>query len=166
MSLPLSWNLRSRVALSKPCLPPGKTLLLGPVTTDKDVSFSWSRSNYRSLNSRYVSSSKLQYKLSEFLYVFLFLILLLNMVSFPHLNLHTEPNLFGRSLAACEILYNAGYRNLFWVQGGLEAAEEEVRYYPKTSSEFRSTCLFSGLSSFSAFFATLTYLFYSNQISF
>ncbi|WOH10601.1 hypothetical protein DCAR_0730070 [Daucus carota subsp. sativus] len=30
-----------------------------------------------------------------------------------------------RSLAACEILYNAGYRNLFWVQGGLEAAEEE-----------------------------------------
>ncbi|KAG6686383.1 hypothetical protein I3842_11G015400 [Carya illinoinensis] len=31
----------------------------------------------------------------------------------------------GRSLAACELLYNAGYRNLFWVQGGLEAAEEE-----------------------------------------
>lgn len=30
-----------------------------------------------------------------------------------------------RSLAACEALYNAGYRNLFWVQGGLEAAEEE-----------------------------------------
>ncbi|XP_043726292.1 rhodanese-like domain-containing protein 11, chloroplastic isoform X2 [Telopea speciosissima] len=30
-----------------------------------------------------------------------------------------------RSLAACEQLYNAGYRNLFWVQGGLEAAEEE-----------------------------------------
>ncbi|XP_050223184.1 rhodanese-like domain-containing protein 11, chloroplastic isoform X2 [Mercurialis annua] len=30
-----------------------------------------------------------------------------------------------RSLAACESLYNAGYRNLFWVQGGLEAAEEE-----------------------------------------
>ncbi|XP_065874471.1 rhodanese-like domain-containing protein 11, chloroplastic [Euphorbia lathyris] len=30
-----------------------------------------------------------------------------------------------RSLAACEMLYNAGYRNLFWVQGGLEAAEEE-----------------------------------------
>lgn len=30
-----------------------------------------------------------------------------------------------RSLAACELLYNAGYRNLFWVQGGLEAAEEE-----------------------------------------
>ncbi|XP_008464502.2 rhodanese-like domain-containing protein 11, chloroplastic [Cucumis melo] len=30
-----------------------------------------------------------------------------------------------RSLAACEILYNAGYRNLFWVQGGLDAAEEE-----------------------------------------
>ena len=31
-----------------------------------------------------------------------------------------------RSLAACELLYNAGYRNLFWVQEGLEAAEEEV----------------------------------------
>ncbi|KAB1217267.1 Rhodanese-like domain-containing protein 11, chloroplastic [Morella rubra] len=30
-----------------------------------------------------------------------------------------------RSLAACEVLYNAGYRNLFLVQGGLEAAEEE-----------------------------------------
>ncbi|XP_059639289.1 rhodanese-like domain-containing protein 11, chloroplastic isoform X2 [Cornus florida] len=30
-----------------------------------------------------------------------------------------------RSLAACELLYNAGYRNLFWVQRGLEAAEEE-----------------------------------------
>ncbi|GKV25258.1 hypothetical protein SLEP1_g34720 [Rubroshorea leprosula] len=30
-----------------------------------------------------------------------------------------------RSLAACELLYNSGYRNLFWVQGGLEAAEEE-----------------------------------------
>ncbi|KAI9108930.1 hypothetical protein K1719_020235 [Acacia pycnantha] len=30
-----------------------------------------------------------------------------------------------RSLAACEILYNAGYTNLFWVQGGLEAAEDE-----------------------------------------
>lgn len=30
-----------------------------------------------------------------------------------------------RSLAACEQLYNAGYRNLFWVQGGLEAADEE-----------------------------------------
>ncbi|KAL4346369.1 hypothetical protein GQ457_17G017830 [Hibiscus cannabinus] len=30
-----------------------------------------------------------------------------------------------RSLAACEILCNAGYKNLFWVQGGLEAAEEE-----------------------------------------
>ncbi|KAF7838234.1 rhodanese-like domain-containing protein 11, chloroplastic isoform X1 [Senna tora] len=31
-----------------------------------------------------------------------------------------------RSLAACEILYNAGYKNLFWVQGGLEAAEDEA----------------------------------------
>ncbi|CAN6244979.1 unnamed protein product [Urochloa humidicola] len=30
-----------------------------------------------------------------------------------------------RSLAACEQLYNAGFENLFWVQGGLEAAEEE-----------------------------------------
>ncbi|KAL6973130.1 hypothetical protein U1Q18_027309 [Sarracenia purpurea var. burkii] len=33
--------------------------------------------------------------------------------------------MMGRSLAACELLYNAGYRNLFWIQGGLEAAEEE-----------------------------------------
>lgn len=30
-----------------------------------------------------------------------------------------------RSLAACDVLYNSGYTNLFWVQGGLEAAEEE-----------------------------------------
>ncbi|KAE9604297.1 putative Rhodanese-like domain-containing protein [Lupinus albus] len=30
-----------------------------------------------------------------------------------------------RSLAACELLYNAGYQNLFWVQGGLEAAEDQ-----------------------------------------
>ncbi|XP_073008058.1 rhodanese-like domain-containing protein 11, chloroplastic [Typha latifolia] len=30
-----------------------------------------------------------------------------------------------RSLAACEQLYSAGFRNIFWVQGGLEAAEEE-----------------------------------------
>ncbi|CAN1814099.1 Rhodanese-like domain-containing protein 11, chloroplastic [Linum perenne] len=29
------------------------------------------------------------------------------------------------SLAACELLQRAGYMNLFWVQGGLEAAEEE-----------------------------------------
>ncbi|KAH1246157.1 Rhodanese-like domain-containing protein 11, chloroplastic [Glycine max] len=32
-----------------------------------------------------------------------------------------------RSLAACELLYNAGYKNLFWVQGGYEAAEEEAK---------------------------------------
>ncbi|CAI0547497.1 unnamed protein product [Linum tenue] len=30
-----------------------------------------------------------------------------------------------RSLAACELLLKAGYSNIFWVQGGLEAAEEE-----------------------------------------
>ncbi|KAH7298030.1 hypothetical protein KP509_25G024200 [Ceratopteris richardii] len=29
-----------------------------------------------------------------------------------------------RSLAACEQLYNAGYRNLYWIEGGLDAAEE------------------------------------------
>lgn len=29
-----------------------------------------------------------------------------------------------RSLAACEQLYNAGFRNLFWLEGGLDAAEE------------------------------------------
>jgi rhodanese-related sulfurtransferase len=34
---------------------------------------------------------------------------------------------FVRSIAASEQLYNAGFENLFWVQGGLEAAEEEVR---------------------------------------
>ena len=39
-----------------------------------------------------------------------------------------------RSLAACEQLYNAGFENLFWVQGGLEAAEEEVAPYKKISS--------------------------------
>uniref|UniRef100_A0A453P059 Rhodanese domain-containing protein n=1 Tax=Aegilops tauschii subsp. strangulata TaxID=200361 RepID=A0A453P059_AEGTS len=33
--------------------------------------------------------------------------------------------MFGRSIAAAEQLYNAGFENLFWVQGGLEAAEEE-----------------------------------------
>nr|XP_010929930.1 rhodanese-like domain-containing protein 11, chloroplastic isoform X2 [Elaeis guineensis] len=32
---------------------------------------------------------------------------------------------YDKSLAACELLYNAGFRNLFWVQGGLEAAEDE-----------------------------------------
>ncbi|KAM0881302.1 hypothetical protein ACQ4PT_033039 [Festuca glaucescens] len=31
-----------------------------------------------------------------------------------------------RSIAASEQLYNAGFENLFWVQGGLEAAEEEL----------------------------------------
>ncbi|GFP88418.1 rhodanese-like domain-containing protein 11 chloroplastic [Phtheirospermum japonicum] len=31
-----------------------------------------------------------------------------------------------RSLAACEQLHNAGYENIFWVQGGLEAAEDEL----------------------------------------
>lgn len=38
-----------------------------------------------------------------------------------------------RSIAACELLYNSGYKNLFWVQGGLEAAEEEdlVRQGPQ-----------------------------------
>ena len=45
---------------------------------------------------------------------------------FSHILLHTELHSSGRSLAACELLYNAGYRNLFWIQGGLEAAEEEV----------------------------------------
>jgi rhodanese-related sulfurtransferase len=37
------------------------------------------------------------------------------------------PPKFVRSIAASEQLYNAGFENLFWVQGGLEAAEEEVR---------------------------------------
>ncbi|XP_044486140.1 rhodanese-like domain-containing protein 11, chloroplastic isoform X2 [Mangifera indica] len=39
-----------------------------------------------------------------------------------------------RSLAACELLYDAGYRNLFWVQGGLETAEEELDRSTKSSS--------------------------------
>lgn len=42
------------------------------------------------------------------------------------LSSHSGLSYTGRSLAACELLYNAGYKNLFWVQGGLEAAEEEV----------------------------------------
>lgn len=37
-----------------------------------------------------------------------------------------QPHFLARSLAACELLYNAGYKNLFWVQGGYEAAEEEA----------------------------------------
>ncbi|CAN1344247.1 Rhodanese-like domain-containing protein 11, chloroplastic [Linum perenne] len=39
-----------------------------------------------------------------------------------------------RSLAACELLQRAGYMNLFWVQGGLEAAEEEVNAFPILTS--------------------------------
>ncbi|KAK3439851.1 hypothetical protein EUGRSUZ_B00193 [Eucalyptus grandis] len=42
-----------------------------------------------------------------------------------------------RSLAACELLYNAGYRNLFWVQGGLEASEEEVSIFYDSPSMIR-----------------------------
>lgn len=34
------------------------------------------------------------------------------------------------SLAACELLYNVGYRNLIWVQGDLETAKEEVNVFP------------------------------------
>lgn len=34
--------------------------------------------------------------------------------------------LFLRSLAACEQLYKAGYRNLFWLNGGLDAVQEGV----------------------------------------
>ncbi|KAK2974660.1 hypothetical protein RJ640_030268 [Escallonia rubra] len=51
-----------------------------------------------------------------------------------------------RSLAACELLYNAGYKNLFWVQGGLEAAEEEdlVREGPQPFK-------FAGIGGFSEF---------------
>ena len=41
-----------------------------------------------------------------------------------------------RSLAACELLYNAGYRSLFWVQGGLESAEEEVFVFSELSLDF------------------------------
>ncbi|KAE9453706.1 hypothetical protein C3L33_14392, partial [Rhododendron williamsianum] len=39
-------------------------------------------------------------------------------------SIHTKLHSSGRSLAACELLHNAGYRNLFWIQGGLEAADE------------------------------------------
>jgi hypothetical protein len=50
-----------------------------------------------------------------------------------------------RSIAASEQLYNAGFENLFWVQGGLEAAEEEVGY----NSSDRCICCFGViLSSF------------------
>eukprot|EP00246_Nothoceros_aenigmaticus_P007936 TRINITY_DN2226_c0_g2_i1.p1 TRINITY_DN2226_c0_g2~~TRINITY_DN2226_c0_g2_i1.p1 ORF type:complete len:230 (+),score=42.39 TRINITY_DN2226_c0_g2_i1:272-961(+) len=33
-----------------------------------------------------------------------------------------------RSLAACEQMYKVGYRNLFWISGGLEAVEEGVGF--------------------------------------
>lgn len=45
----------------------------------------------------------------------------------PQIYLYLTRQLFlVRSLAACELLYNAGYENLFWVQGGLESAQDEV----------------------------------------
>jgi len=31
-----------------------------------------------------------------------------------------------RSLAACEQLYKVGYRNLYWLSGGLDAVDEGV----------------------------------------
>ncbi|XP_071689483.1 rhodanese-like domain-containing protein 11, chloroplastic [Rutidosis leptorrhynchoides] len=51
-----------------------------------------------------------------------------------------------RSLAACEQLYNAGYKNLFWVQGGLEAAEEE-----DLEREGPQPFKFAGIGGFSEF---------------
>ncbi|KDO69447.1 hypothetical protein CISIN_1g022409mg [Citrus sinensis] len=62
-----------------------------------------------------------------------------------------------RSLAACELLYNAGYRNLFWVQGGLEAAEEEdlVREGPQPL-KFAGI---GGLSEFLGYTSQLCYPF-------
>ncbi|KAL5550473.1 hypothetical protein UlMin_000649 [Ulmus minor] len=47
---------------------------------------------------------------------------------------------------ACELLYNAGYRNLFWVQGGLEAAENE-----DLVTEGPEPLKFAGLGGFSKF---------------
>ncbi|OIV98184.1 hypothetical protein TanjilG_11581 [Lupinus angustifolius] len=41
-----------------------------------------------------------------------------------------------RSLAACELLYNAGYQNLFWVQGGLEAAEDQACFLISVFCDF------------------------------
>ncbi|XP_010533995.1 PREDICTED: rhodanese-like domain-containing protein 11, chloroplastic [Tarenaya hassleriana] len=51
-----------------------------------------------------------------------------------------------RSLAACELLYNAGYKTLFWVQGGLESAEEE-----DLVTEGSQPLKFAGIGGFSEF---------------
>lgn len=51
-----------------------------------------------------------------------------------------------RSLAACELLCNAGYENVFWVQGGLEAAEEED--LPREGPELFKFAGIGGLSEF------------------
>lgn len=59
----------------------------------------------------------------------------------------------GRSLAACELLYNAGYTNLFWVQGGLEAAEDEVHLFPsRVTFEFQLFFYYPYVSFFLSFF--------------
>lgn len=52
-----------------------------------------------------------------------------------------QPHFLARSLAACELLYNAGYKNLFWVQGGYEAAEGEACFPNSIFRNFYSELL-------------------------
>ncbi|XP_009406373.2 rhodanese-like domain-containing protein 11, chloroplastic [Musa acuminata AAA Group] len=54
-----------------------------------------------------------------------------------------------RSLAACEQLYNTGFRNLFWVQGGLEAADEED--FPREGPQPFKLAGIGGVSEFLGF---------------
>ncbi|KAE8684022.1 Rhodanese-like domain-containing protein 11 [Hibiscus syriacus] len=58
---------------------------------------------------------------------------------------------YNRSLAACELLCNAGYKNLFWVQGGLEAAEEEAMLNRDLAAEGSQPLKFEGIGGLSEF---------------
>lgn len=51
-----------------------------------------------------------------------------------------------RSLAACEHLYKAGYRNIYWINGGFDAAEDE-----DFKREGPEPLKFAGLGGFSEF---------------
>ncbi|KAG4171071.1 hypothetical protein ERO13_A12G185900v2 [Gossypium hirsutum] len=65
-----------------------------------------------------------------------------------------------RSLAACELLCNAGYKNLFWVQGGLEAAEEE-----DLAREGTQPLKFAGIGGLSEFLGYMIYLSLLSKIN-
>eukprot|EP00270_Netrium_digitus_P000597 TRINITY_DN1066_c0_g1_i1.p1 TRINITY_DN1066_c0_g1~~TRINITY_DN1066_c0_g1_i1.p1 ORF type:complete len:330 (+),score=91.11 TRINITY_DN1066_c0_g1_i1:40-990(+) len=51
-----------------------------------------------------------------------------------------------RSLAACEQLYKAGYRNLFWLNGGFDSCTEED--FPREGQEQLSFAGIGGMSEF------------------